>query len=295
MARVLAGEVAPADRIAMRAEPAAWTQLIVVRRDRFEPEVSTSYVVTDTMGNPYVFELTHVDDVATAVEGMRRLGAVGARPLAGVGDEGLEVTGVDDGRARIAGRSGTTLLAGEAASEQSAALHEMIATQLAHVDRAVSAPALVYDLLPDRSREYAGLTTVAHQATSLARSGRYVDAVTLLEACVRFEPDNATALNALAWILATAPDAGVRDGQQAVAYARQANELAQEQQAAYMDTLAAAYAESGQFNEAVRWEEKALAGKDVGAADANRYRARLDMYRDGQPYRDGPVPTAEGQ
>lgn len=49
----------------------------------------------------------------------------------------------------------------------------------------------------------------------------------------------------------------------------------------YLETLAAAYAEDGQFDKAVRWQEKVIEAE----ADS---RTRLDFYRQGKPYRENP-------
>jgi hypothetical protein len=60
--------------------------------------------------------------------------------------------------------------------------------------------------------------------------------------------------------------------------------------ASYLDTLAAAYAEAGRFEEAVRWQEKALAdpalAKQVSREEYARCRQRLDLYKQRKPYRD---------
>ena len=52
----------------------------------------------------------------------------------------------------------------------------------------------------------------------------------------------------------------------------------------YIDTLAAAYAEAGQFSEAVRWQEKAL--EDAGIAKNAGSRRRLALYKEGKAFRE---------
>ena len=69
-------------------------------------------------------------------------------------------------------------------------------------------------------------------------------------------------LNNLAWVLATSPDDELRDGKRAIELAKPACEVTEYKQAHILSTLAASYAESGDFDTAVEWSKKAV---DVGA------------------------------
>ncbi len=95
-----------------------------------------------------------------------------------------------------------------------------------------------------------------------------------------------TSLNNRAWILATCPDPALRDGNQAVEDATRACELADWQEEDFLDTLAAACAEAGDFDAAVRWQTKAL--KRVSDWEKDDFRGRLELYRAGKPYRQPP-------
>ena len=91
-------------------------------------------------------------------------------------------------------------------------------------------------------------------------------------------------LNHLAWLRAACPADDIRDAAAAVRDATRANELTGYDRPGYLDTLAAAYAEAGRFEEAVRWQEKA-AGL-VPPDERPGYEARLALYRAGKAYRE---------
>jgi tetratricopeptide (TPR) repeat protein len=95
-------------------------------------------------------------------------------------------------------------------------------------------------------------------SAELIATKRNVEAVAQLREALRLAPtitagaDNLMWANNLAWLLATSPDAATRNGAEAVTWAKQAVAVAGAEQPQFLDTLAAAYAESGQFDEAVK-------------------------------------------
>ncbi|QDU22237.1 tetratricopeptide repeat protein [Urbifossiella limnaea] len=105
-----------------------------------------------------------------------------------------------------------------------------------------------------------------------------------LEALKR-DPRNAATFNQLGWVWATCPDPDVRNGPRAKECATRACELTEWAEAGYLDTLAAACAECGEFDEAVRWQEKAIAAVAGDAAKEADYETRLELYRRGKPAR----------
>ena len=111
-------------------------------------------------------------------------------------------------------------------------------------------------------------------------------AISDFEAAIRFEPTGADNYNALAWLWATCSDGKLRNAKKAIDYARKACELTAWKSGAILDTLAAAYAESGQFDEAVNWEKKALAMPDLANQVGDSARARLKLYQQRKPYRE---------
>lgn len=99
--------------------------------------------------------------------------------------------------------------------------------------------------------------------------------------------DYTTVLNQRAWFRATCPDAAFRDGKQALADAKSLCQRSKWKDAEYLDTLAAAYAETGDFAVAIRYQEKALAlGNFASTYTASRARNRLTLYKQGQPFRE---------
>jgi serine/threonine-protein kinase len=60
--------------------------------------------------------------------------------------------------------------------------------------------------------------------------------------------------------------------------------LTEWKQSGYFDTLAAAYAEAGEFDEAVRWQTKAM--EEVPESEKADFHVRLELYKAGKPYRD---------
>jgi serine/threonine-protein kinase len=112
------------------------------------------------------------------------------------------------------------------------------------------------------------------------QQGEYVEAIRDYLEALKRSPRDATIFNQLGWLWATAPDAAVRNGERAKECATRACELTDWQNDAPLDTLAAACAECGEFAAAIRWEEQAL-----GLDGRDEYAARLELYRQGKPYR----------
>ncbi|MBI1916491.1 MAG: tetratricopeptide repeat protein [Planctomycetes bacterium] len=123
------------------------------------------------------------------------------------------------------------------------------------------------------------------------RAGRYGEAVQAFERAIECRPQDPESHNCLGWLYATCPDAAFRDGAKAVRHATRACDQSGWEEARILDTLAAAYAEAGTFEEAIRWQEKAVERAEDGrTAD---YNARLELYQARQPYREGMTPPED--
>ena len=116
--------------------------------------------------------------------------------------------------------------------------------------------------------------------------GDYDRAIADLNKALEIHPRHANACNVLAWISATCPDARYRDGAKAVELAQKAVELVP-QYYGFLDTLAAAYAEAGRFDDAITAQEKvvALVKKDK-TEELTEFIERLSSYKARKPWRD---------
>ena len=109
---------------------------------------------------------------------------------------------------------------------------------------------------------------------------------------IELDPKSGSVHNSLAWLLATCPSDAQRNGVRAVELATKAVELAKAAGESFLnelDTLAAAHAEAGHFDEAVKLQQQAVAlAPNDNKAD---FESRLKLFQAGQPYRK--LPKAE--
>ena len=108
---------------------------------------------------------------------------------------------------------------------------------------------------------------------------------------IHSRPNDVALLNDTAWLLATNPNASIRNGQKAVEYAERAARLSGGREPAILGTLAAAYAEAGRFPEALQAAHKAieLAEQQNSPALVESIRAKVRLYPSGIPCRESPA------
>jgi tetratricopeptide (TPR) repeat protein len=116
----------------------------------------------------------------------------------------------------------------------------------------------------------------------------YEKALIDFKRAIELNPDNPHAYNSVARVLATCPVEKVRDGKQALEAAKRANEMSAWKNGFILDTYAAAFAERGDFDEAIKWQEKAFADPFFVKEKGDEARKRLQLYRDKKPYRETP-------
>jgi tetratricopeptide (TPR) repeat protein len=127
---------------------------------------------------------------------------------------------------------------------------------------------------------------LAHNARARLhrRQGNHAAAIADHLEASRLDEGNANTHAALAWIWATCPDAALRDGARAVAAAENACALGGWKSAYCLDVLAAARAECGRFDEAVRRAQQAV--ELALEAERPAYREHLEAFRQGRPWRE---------
>ncbi len=123
-----------------------------------------------------------------------------------------------------------------------------------------------------------------NRAVILLALGKYDKALDDLDELLRVAPNSARAQRERAWILATCPDAKVRNGEQAIAPASKACELTEWKEPKSLAILAAACSEAGDFDGALKWQQKATDFLPDKNPDKREYRVLLDRYKAKKPY-----------
>ena len=169
--------------------------------------------------------------------------------------------------------------------------HENLAKAL--LQKGQVAEALVHyrkllDLQPDNMEVHNIVGTV------LVQQGRVREGVEEWQKVLSVEPDNGNALSNLAWVFATSPDQSIRNGAKAVQLAEQAVRISGGRIPILFRTLAAAYAENGQFSDAIQTAQRGiqLANNHGNASLASELQAHIELYQAQQPLRDPSLTNA---
>ncbi len=179
--------------------------------------------------------------------------------------------------------------------QKAAQLDPKSAEAQTNIGRAWAAKGRIEDAIPPLERAVALNPDLVEAQYYLGAAlyyarGLALDALAHWRAALRIQPDYVPALNEAAHVLAACPEAPARNGVEAVKLAERAVALSGGNNAQFLDTLAAAYAEAGRFGEAV---ETARRGLEI-ATRRNQQQlregmaARLRLYEAGTPYRDAP-------
>src|SRR5262249_46026286 len=118
-------------------------------------------------------------------------------------------------------------------------------------------------------------------------AGEFKQARQSIDEAIDAAPQSAAGFNALARLLATHWEGSIRDGKKSIDLATKACKLTEWKDPQSLDTLAAAYAEAGKFEDAVKWEKEALEHpQGVSHAEIEQFKARLKLYQSGKPYHE---------
>ena len=135
--------------------------------------------------------------------------------------------------------------------------------------------------------------TLAQHGSLAAEQGKFEQAVEDFRRAIAIDANWADAYRSLAWLQATCPDRHFRNPQKAIESAEHAAKLSDPDDYMVLDTLAAADASAGHFDQAINFQQKALAvvPRDLSTP----LEERLDMYQHGKAYSGnltrGPVRT----
>lgn len=116
--------------------------------------------------------------------------------------------------------------------------------------------------------------------------GQMAPALRDLREAMRVAPKDHLTHDNLASFLATCPDERLRNGTEAVSAARRACDLSHWQESGCIDTLAAAYAEAGDFDQAVKYERQALNDPSLAPKEREEREKRLALFEQRKPFRD---------
>ncbi len=190
----------------------------------------------------------------------------------------------------------------------------VVRTELGQYDAAITDFAEAIRILPDFALPYAGRgrlwclrgdyrqalrdfddairvdprysTAYFERADVWLKKGMYDSAIQDLDKAVEYDARYALAYKRLAWIQATCPDGQYRDGTKAVENAAKACELGSWTFSGDVDALAAAHAEAGDFDAAIKFEKQAIAMEPDDAGFIRAAKRRIALYKEHKPYRD---------
>jgi tetratricopeptide (TPR) repeat protein len=145
----------------------------------------------------------------------------------------------------------------------------------------------IFTKVLDRDGE--NLQALRNRGDAWLGSGNLPNAIADYEAALKLDDKDSGVLNNLAWLLATAPDESLRNGSRSVELAKEAARVTDFKEPHILSTLAAAYAESGDFTSAKSWSKKAveLAEKNEDSEDIREQLGKeLASYEAEKPWRE---------
>jgi tetratricopeptide (TPR) repeat protein len=152
------------------------------------------------------------------------------------------------------------------------------------LDQAIANFKRSIELNPRLDRTYNDLAFIYNH------QGQFEKAAFCWNKAIQINPEQSESLNNLAWLRATQPDKKYRNSAESIRLAEKANKITDYKQPDFLDTLAAAYADAGQFDKATSFAEKAIESATAQGNNklAETIKGRLDLYKMRQPFIDTP-------
>jgi tetratricopeptide (TPR) repeat protein len=132
-----------------------------------------------------------------------------------------------------------------------------------------------------------GLT---ERALAYFHKAKFNEAISDLNAAIQLQPTNSKPYNDLGWLRATCPVGALRDGKQAVELSTRACELSNWKDWRCVDSLAAAFAERGDFKRAAQYENQAMGMAGVSDEEKREMQLRYSLFNQKRPFREAVKP-----
>jgi tetratricopeptide (TPR) repeat protein len=150
-------------------------------------------------------------------------------------------------------------------------------------DKAMADYDRVIRIIPKDADDY------AVRGVAYFKKGNYKEAASAFEKALQLSRGNDFPLRRLAWFRATCPEASMRNGKEAIRMSMRACELSKWKEPHCIEALAAAHAETGDFEQAVKYQTQAMKMKSEYGPIDKKTRERLALYRDHKPWRSEPL------
>jgi tetratricopeptide (TPR) repeat protein len=147
---------------------------------------------------------------------------------------------------------------------------------------------LITDILKREPKNVSALRTRADTLLGLGdHAGAIKDYQAALEIGIESPQQKSGVLNNLAWVLATSPKDELRNGERSIKFGTEAAELTEFKEPHILSTLAAGYAETGDFEQAIKWSTKAVElGRETEHNQVEQLEQELESYKENKPWRE---------
>jgi tetratricopeptide (TPR) repeat protein len=138
----------------------------------------------------------------------------------------------------------------------------------------------------DEDQKQIKASALQARGDALLSVGKHAEAVEDYEQAIKLDPEDTGVLNNFAWVLATSTDDNVRNAERSIELGTKACELTKYERPHILSTLAAGYAEKGDWENAIKWSTKAaeLGAKDPEVGD--QLKKELESYQEKKPWRE---------